>query len=86
MATAKTGKERQRARPKASRGRIDAMKVDGDTRIVGLRVGAMQQRDQLIPSGQYWVRSRRPWLQHLASMKQREKRPTFGPQSGRAER
>jgi len=41
---------------------------DGDSKIVGLRVGTIRQQDQLILSDQYGVRAWRPWLQHLARM------------------
>jgi len=58
---------------------------DGDTKVVGLRVGTIRQRDQLTPSDQYWVRSSRPWLQHLARMKKRQKQPNFDPKGGLAE-
>ena len=58
---------------------------DGDTKVVGLRVGTIRQRDQLIPSDQYWVHSLRPWLQHLARMKKRQKQPSFDPKGGWAE-
>ena len=58
---------------------------DGDTKVVGLRVGTIRQRDQLIPSDQYWVHSLRPWLQHLARIKKRQEQPSFDPKGGWAE-
>jgi hypothetical protein len=58
---------------------------DGDTKVVGVRVGTVRQRDQLIPSDQYWFRSSRPWLQHLARMKKRERQPSFDAKGGFAE-
>ena len=36
--------------------------------IVGLRVGAILQRAQLVPKTQYWTRSRQHWVTGLASL------------------
>lgn len=36
--------------------------------IVGLRVGAIVQRDQLAPRAQYWTRSRQHWVTDLAAL------------------
>ena len=36
--------------------------------IVGLRVGAIVQRDQLPPRTQYWARSRQHWVMEMASL------------------
>jgi hypothetical protein len=58
---------------------------DGDTKVVGIRVGTIRQRDQLIPSDQYWFRSSRPWRQHLARMKKRQQQPSFDAKGGLAE-
>ena len=54
-------------------------------KVVGLRVGTIRQRDQLIPSDQYWFRSSQTWLQHLPTMKRTEKQPVFDPKGGFAE-
>jgi hypothetical protein len=35
--------------------------------IVGLRVGAIVQRDQLPPKTQYWTRSRQHWVTEMAA-------------------
>src|SRR5215471_6506019 len=35
----------------------------GVDKVVGLRVGTIRQRDQLVPSDQYWFRSSQAWLQ-----------------------
>jgi hypothetical protein len=35
------------------------------SRILGLRVGAIVQRDQLIPKRQVWTRSAQPWVTHI---------------------
>ena len=53
-----------------------------DSRIVGLRVGTVRQRDQLIPSDQFWARSSQRWLQSLPAIKKREKQPTFDARGG----
>jgi hypothetical protein len=50
--------------------------------VVGLRVGTIRQRDQLIPSDQYWYRSAQAWLGDLVRMKSREKQPVFDPKGG----
>jgi hypothetical protein len=34
----------------------------------GIRAGAINQRDQLVPKNQYWVRSAQPWTQELSGM------------------
>ena len=41
--------------------------------IVGLRVGAIVQRDQLPPRTQYWTRSRQHWVTEMASLPEVEK-------------
>lgn len=46
---------------------------DPAPRIIGLRIGAIRQRDQLIPNLQYWARSAVPWLAHLDEMAAQEK-------------
>lgn len=47
------------------------------TKVFALRVGTIHQRDQLIPSDQYWFRSSQAWLQHLPTIGKREKQPDF---------
>jgi hypothetical protein len=56
--------------------------VGGGAQVVGLRVGTIRQRDQLMPSDQYWFRSSQPWLQRLPSMKKQEKQPVFDAKGG----
>jgi hypothetical protein len=51
--------------------------VGTDVKAVGLRVGTIRQRDQLVPSDQYWFRSSQAWLAGLPSTKKREKQPVF---------
>jgi len=40
---------------------------EGD-KIYGLRLGAIEQREQLIPKAQIWCRSAAPWLKELNSI------------------
>lgn len=55
--------------------------ADG-AKVVGLRVGTVRQRDQLVPQDQFWCRSSQPWLQTLLSIHRREKQPTFDAKGG----
>ena len=41
---------------------------DGESSFFGLRVGAIRQRDQLVPRSQYWCRSAQPWVQSLSGL------------------
>ena len=41
---------------------------DGKSGYFGLRVGSLRQRDQLIPSAQYWRRSAQGWVDDIAAM------------------
>ncbi len=36
--------------------------------MIGLRVGAIRQRDQLIPKAQAWCGSAQPWVQTIAGL------------------
>ena len=56
--------------------------VGGGAETVGLRVGTVRQRDQLIPSSQFWFRSSQTWLQRLSMMKKTEKQPVFDAKGG----
>lgn len=40
----------------------------GETGYFGIRVGAIDQRDQLVPKAQYWARSAQPWTQDLSGI------------------
>lgn len=53
--------------------------VSTENKTVILRVGAIRQRDQLIPSDQFWARSAQGWLKDLPAIHKRETQPTFGP-------
>jgi hypothetical protein len=49
----------------------------GGIKAVGLRVGTIRQRDELIPSDQYWFRSSRNWLINLPKISKRDLQPVF---------
>jgi hypothetical protein len=51
--------------------------VGSGANVVGLRVGTLRQRDELIPRDQFWFRSSHAWLQHLPTIKKRERQPVF---------
>jgi len=53
-----------------------------DPKVFALRVGPIRQRDQLIPSEQYWFRSSQAWLQRLPTISKREKQPVFDAKGG----
>ena len=44
----------------------------GDSGMLGLRVGAITQRDQLPPRRQYYCRSAQDWVQNLAAVTRAE--------------
>jgi len=44
-------------------------------KVYSLRVGAIRQRDQIVPHVQVWSRSAQPWITHIASMRKFEKQP-----------
>jgi hypothetical protein len=51
-------------------------------KVVGLRVGTIRQRDQLVPGDQYWFRSALTWLRDLPGVAKRDKQPVFDPKGG----
>ncbi|MCT8328890.1 GFA family protein [Albidovulum sediminis] len=52
--------------------------VGPQPKVVALPVGAIRQRDALVPSDQYWSRSAQAWLRTLADIPARETQPAFG--------
>ena len=56
---------------------IYAGPASGDAKVVSLRIGTARQRDQLVPSDQYWHRSSQAWLGTMGTMQKREKQPVF---------
>jgi len=57
----------------------------GDTKVVVLRVGAIHQREQLLPRDQYWFRSSLAWLPNLSKIKKQDKQPTLPETDGRGD-
>ena len=51
-------------------------------KVLALRVGAIRQRDQLIPREQYWFRSSQVWLKDLPAIAKRDKQPVFNAKGG----
>jgi len=49
---------------------------DHGTENVGLRVGAIRQRAQLVPKVQQWMRSAQGWTQNLGGLEKAEKQRT----------
>jgi hypothetical protein len=45
-----------------------ATSVGEGPKIYGLRLGAINQRDQIRPTGQIWTASAQPWVYHLADI------------------
>jgi hypothetical protein len=60
--------------------------VGSGAQVVGLRVGTLRQRDQLMPRDQFWFRSSQAWLSHLPAMKKRETQPVFDAKGGFGDR
>ena len=56
--------------------------VGGGPKVVSLRVGTIHQRDQMVPTDQYWFRSAQAWLSALQSVKRRDTQPVFDPKGG----
>jgi hypothetical protein len=52
--------------------------AEGPT-VVSLRVGAIRQRDQMIPIEQYWFRSAQTWVGALSTTQRRETQPVLDP-------
>lgn len=51
--------------------------VGPDVKAVGLRVGTIRQRDELVPRDQYWFRSSQKWLAHLPEIEKQQTQPLF---------
>ena len=52
-----------------------ATSVGAGERIYGLRIGAVEQADELIPKAHIWYRSHKPWLDNLSNMSSFETAP-----------
>jgi hypothetical protein len=51
---------------------IYATSVDGDAKVLGLRVGTARQRAELRPRKQYWCRSALDWVGDLSELERVE--------------
>ena len=56
--------------------------VRDGSEAVGLRVGTITQRNELVPRDQYWFRSSQTWLVELPDMHRRETQPVFRADGG----
>jgi hypothetical protein len=81
--TAESGNRRQQTFCPTCGTPIYSPPVTGDTKVVVLRVGAIHQRDQLLPRDQYWFRSSQAWLPNLSKIKKQDKQPIFDETGGR---
>ena len=59
--------------------------IGSEVKVIGLRVGTIRQRDQLIPSDQHWFRSSQAWLQGLPTLAKKDKQPVFDAKGGFAD-
>ncbi len=67
--TAESGRRRQQAFcPDCGTAIYATSDEPRGARRIGLRLGAVVQRDRLVPSRQFWVKSRVRWLDDLATM------------------
>jgi hypothetical protein len=71
--TAESGNRRQQTFCPTCGTPIYSAPASGNTKVIVLRVGAIRQRDQLVPRDQYWFRSSLPWLAGLSTIKKQEK-------------
>jgi len=83
--TAESGNNRQQTFCPTCGTPIYSAPVTGDTKVVVLRVGAIHQREQLLPRDQYWFRSSLAWLPNLSKIKKQDKQPTLPETDGRRE-
>ena len=48
--------------------RVYGTTADANSKFFGLRVGAIRQRDALMPRAQYWHRSAQSWVGQLGEL------------------
>jgi hypothetical protein len=75
--TAESGNRRQQTFCPTCGTPIYSAPASGDTTVIVLRVGAIRQRDQLVPRDQFWFRSSQAWLPGLPTLKKQEKQPLY---------
>jgi len=83
--TAESGNRRQQTFCPTCGTPIYSAPATGDTKVVVLRVGAIHQREQLLPRDQYWFRSSLAWLPNLSKIKKQDKQPTLPETDGRGD-
>jgi len=66
--TADSGNKREQSFCPQCGTHIYATSIDGDDRVLGLRVGTARQRGQLRPRQQYWCRSALDWVEDLGAV------------------
>ena len=81
--TAESGNRRQQTFCPTCGTPIYSAPATGDIRVVVLRVGAIRQRDQLLPREQWWFRSSQAWLPTLSRIKKQDQQPVFDETGGR---
>ena len=54
---------------------IYATAAEAGPKVYAIRLGAIRQRDQIVPLAQIWSRSAQPWVKDVGSMRQFEKGP-----------
>jgi len=71
--TAESGNKRVQAFCPKCGSPIYATALDDKNALLGIRVGVIRQRDQLMPKRQVWGRSRQSWVDNLTSILRLEK-------------
>src|ERR1700730_4121764 len=71
--TAESGNQREQAFCEYCGSPIYATSPGPEPRIYSIRVGTIQQRNQLRPGLQIWTRAQMPWLDELGSIPRLEK-------------
>ncbi len=71
--TGESGNQRQQAFCPRCGSSIFSTSPDDGPKTYMVRVGTIQQRDQLVPKVQIWSRSKQSWVHGLASVRQVEK-------------
>ena len=72
---AESGNERAQGFCENCGSALYATSVDTNNRVYGLRVGSIDQRNELVPTKHIWHRSSLPWLEQLHSFTIFEKIP-----------
>jgi len=80
--TGDSGSQREQAFCENCGSPIYSARPGGTSGVVGLRVGTIRQRDELIPSDQFWFRSAQRWLEKLPVLRRNETQPRFKADGG----